>query len=93
MNIKVQCSCQAKFSFDVEPVDGKMPVNIVCPACGADTTDLANQAIQANLPASDTGAGASSVVAKPVMRLKVAQSIGPAFQRCFGPPEKTRCSI
>jgi outer membrane protein assembly factor BamB len=45
MTIKVQCACGAKYSFDVEPVDGRMPFAVNCPACGADGTESANQII------------------------------------------------
>jgi hypothetical protein len=47
MTIKVQCPCGAKYSFDVEPVDGRMPFAVNCPACNADGAELANQVIAA----------------------------------------------
>ncbi len=43
MTIKVQCPCGSKYSFDVEPVDGRMPFTVQCPNCQADGTELANQ--------------------------------------------------
>jgi outer membrane protein assembly factor BamB len=45
MTIKVQCPCGAKYSFEVEPVDGRMPFAVTCPVCNADGTELANQLI------------------------------------------------
>lgn len=42
MEVKIQCPCGTRFSFDVEPVNGYMPVRVNCPQCGADGTDLAN---------------------------------------------------
>jgi len=45
MTIKIQCGCGARYSFEVEPLDGFMPFNVKCPACNADGTDAANQAI------------------------------------------------
>jgi outer membrane protein assembly factor BamB len=45
MKIKVQCPCGSRFEFEVEPVDGRMPVAIQCPNCGADATELANAVI------------------------------------------------
>jgi len=42
MNIRIQCECGSRFSFDVEPVDGRMPVIIACPTCGKDATAAAN---------------------------------------------------
>jgi hypothetical protein len=41
MEIKIQCDCGVKFKFDVEPVNGQMPVPVQCPECGADATKLA----------------------------------------------------
>ena len=46
MNLKVLCPCGSKFSFDIEPVNGQMPMAINCPTCGADATALANEAIR-----------------------------------------------
>ncbi len=45
MTIKVQCPCGAKYSFAVEPMDGRMPFAVQCPTCNADGTELANQII------------------------------------------------
>ena len=70
MNIKVQCSCDTRYSFEVEPVNGKMPANIFCPKCGADGTDYANQIIQQNL--GETPETADVPVSKPRIRLHVA---------------------
>jgi hypothetical protein len=46
MNIKIECACGARFAFDVEPVDGQMPVEVQCPECGADGTAKANEFIR-----------------------------------------------
>lgn len=45
MLIKILCPCGTKFAFDVEPVQGRMPMTVACPECGADATELANAAI------------------------------------------------
>lgn len=47
MTIKVQCPCGAKYSFEVEPVEGRMPFAVNCPACNADGTEMANELIAA----------------------------------------------
>jgi hypothetical protein len=52
MEVKVQCECGTRFAFDVEPVNGRMPVRINCPGCGADRTDFANEAIRRELAAA-----------------------------------------
>ena len=49
MTIKVQCLCGAKYSFDVEPVEGRMPFAVNCPVCQADGTELANELIATQL--------------------------------------------
>ena len=45
MKVKVQCPCGSRFEFEVEPANGRMPVAINCPTCGADATELANEVI------------------------------------------------
>ncbi len=95
MNIKVQCSCQTKFSFEVEPIEGRMPATIFCPTCGADATALANQVIQQN------SSSATAAVATPKLgiRLQVAHqpaaptpvadagdAVAPAIEMCHRHP-------
>jgi hypothetical protein len=46
MVIKIQCSCGTRYSFEVEPVNGWMPVRVKCPGCGADGTDAANDILR-----------------------------------------------
>jgi len=45
MTIKIQCPCGAKYSFEVDPVEGRMPYAVNCPTCQADGTETANQII------------------------------------------------
>jgi len=49
MEVKIQCECGSRFAFDVEPVNGRMPVRVNCPVCDADVTDLANETIRQKL--------------------------------------------
>jgi hypothetical protein len=42
MEVKVVCDCGQKYKFDVEPVNGRMPMTVNCPVCGADGTGAAN---------------------------------------------------
>ena len=69
MNIKVQCNCGAKFSFDVEPVNGQMPCAITCPQCGADATAAANLIVGQNLSSAQP---AAAISAEPPRGLRVA---------------------
>jgi hypothetical protein len=41
-----------RYAFDVEPVNGRMPMRVKCPECGADGTDLANEVIRQKLAAT-----------------------------------------
>jgi hypothetical protein len=45
MTIKILCPCGSKYSFEVEPVEGRMPYAVHCPTCQADGTEIANQII------------------------------------------------
>ncbi len=49
MEVRVNCQCDQTYAFDVEPVNGAMPVPVNCPACGADGTGLANESIRQQL--------------------------------------------
>jgi hypothetical protein len=62
MEVKIQCPCETRFAFDVEPVNGRMPVRVNCPGCGADRTDLANELIREKL----AGAAAPAPAPPPV---------------------------
>ena len=42
MELEVVCGCGQKYKFDVEPANGRMPVRVNCPVCGADGTESAN---------------------------------------------------
>jgi len=47
--IAVQCSCGHLYEFEVEPIHGRMPNFVACPACGVDGTDAANASIAQTL--------------------------------------------
>ena len=49
MEIKILCGCGTKYKFEVEPVNGRMPVPVQCPNCGNNGTLDANQQIAALL--------------------------------------------
>lgn len=50
--VKIVCACGQKYSFEVQPRDGRMPAPVACPACRRDGTAEANRII-ANLLAAD----------------------------------------
>jgi hypothetical protein len=77
MKVKVYCPCGAKFEFEVEPVNERMPVSISCPVCGADATELANEVIQrqfAALQPADIPALAPAP-ASPPSGLRIARAV------------------
>lgn len=43
--VKIICGCGQKYTFDVYPVDGRMPAPVGCPVCGKDGTGTANEII------------------------------------------------
>ena len=44
--IKIVCHCGQKYAFDVQPVEGRMPVAVNCQTCGRDGTTAANESIR-----------------------------------------------
>ena len=60
MRVKIQCDCGQRYAFDVEPVNGRTPSPVACPACGADGTGTANEIISSQLTAQPLAAAASS---------------------------------
>lgn len=50
--IKVSCACGQRYSFEIEPVNGRMPSTVACPVCGADGTGVANDIIARSMPSS-----------------------------------------
>jgi outer membrane protein assembly factor BamB len=69
MLIKILCPCGTKFAFDVEPVQGRMPMAVACPECGADATELANTAIAQQLAPA---AGGPPPAEPPRVRIRTA---------------------
>src|SRR6185295_528956 len=56
ISIKIQCRCGQPYSFEVEPVGGRLPAPVFCPSCSADGTAAANEQIARalGLPAPPT---------------------------------------
>jgi outer membrane protein assembly factor BamB len=65
--MKIQCSCGAKYAFDVSPEMAQAPIRFVCPACGVDASDRVNSLIRQELGLSGPAATpAPAPVAAPV---------------------------
>jgi hypothetical protein len=81
--MKIQCSCGAKYSFDVTPDNVAQPVRFVCPACGVDSSDLVNDLIRREFAAA-TPAPEPPAAAAP--RLKISHAPAPAAAPAATPP-------
>ncbi len=82
--VKIQCACGQRYAFEVEPVGGRMPSAVACPACGADGTAAANAAIAQSLAAQPP------VAARPVgILLSAPAPAPPAAPVLSAPPPLT----
>jgi len=63
--MKIQCSCGAKFEFDVTPEMAGDAVKFVCPACGLDTSDYVNHLVRQELARSGIAAEGTAVQPAP----------------------------
>src|ERR1044071_8811891 len=50
--MKLQCSCGAKYTFEVTPDMAHQPVHFVCSACGLDSSEYVTHLVRQDLPAS-----------------------------------------
>ena len=44
--MKIQCSCGAKYAFEVTPEQARQPVTFVCPACGLDASEYVTNLVR-----------------------------------------------
>jgi hypothetical protein len=57
--IRIECECGQPYAFEIEPVNGRMPVPVACPTCGRDGTAAANAVIARSLAAPAPSAPAA----------------------------------
>jgi outer membrane protein assembly factor BamB len=102
--MKLQCSCGAKYTFEVTPEMAQNPVRFVCPACGADSSDFVNNMVRRELglaeapaaPPPEPVAAAQPAPAAAPMRVRLntpapaapAPEEADAPQRCPKHPEQ-----
>jgi len=55
--MKVECSCGAKYEFEVRPDMRDHPVKFVCPSCGLDASEFVDGLVRRELGQSSTPAG------------------------------------
>src|SRR5512140_2460521 len=73
--MKIQCSCGAKYEFEVQPEMARAPVRFVCPACGLDASEFVDGLVRRELGQTSTPEG----VAIPVQ-------VGPPSPASGAPP-------
>jgi hypothetical protein len=71
MEVKVACDCGQKYKFDVEPVNGRMPVAVNCPNCGMDGTPMANSIITQIFPGPTPQIPVAMAIPAPVGGLRI----------------------
>src|SRR5690349_19442968 len=67
ISVKIECDCGQHYAFDVEPVNGRMPAPVACPACGADGSAAANKFIAERLAVPVTIAAPAKSIPKPAV--------------------------
>src|SRR5262245_37695526 len=77
--MKIQCSCGAKYSFEVTPEMASRPLQFVCRNCGLDSTAVVNEMIrrELNLPPAPTPS-APTAAPQPVPAAAPALAPAPA---------------
>jgi hypothetical protein len=78
MLVNIECSCGQPYEFEVEPVDGQMPVEVRCPTCGADGTELANAFIARELSKPEAALSTASASDASPISLNPTSSALPA---------------
>ena len=77
--LKVECDCGQRYKFDVEPVNGRMPFTVNCPACGVNGTEKANVLLQQSAAVAEAFAAPLPIaaVATPISQVVEAPTIPP----------------
>src|ERR1043166_5684233 len=89
MRIKLECECGQRFAFEVEPVNGRRPTPVECPACGMDKTVTANEVIAQNAEPRFRAPHASD---EPVPISIPAHAPAPAKVAPASPPSERRAA-
>jgi hypothetical protein len=74
LEIKIICNCGAKYKFDVEPLNGRMPGPVQCPVCRVDGTHEGNRLIGEALTRGVAPA-VSAVIVPPVVPIAASGTI------------------
>ncbi len=76
--MKIQCSCGAKYSFEVTPEMARNPMRFVCQSCGLDSSDVVNELIRGEIAKQfPSTASPPPPVMPAVSQLKISQAEKP----------------
>jgi hypothetical protein len=84
--MKIQCSCGAKFAFDVTPDMAGRSVQFICPTCGLDASAFVNQLVRQELAGAFSMSAAAPSQAIPIPAPTQAASPPPGAVRINVPP-------
>jgi hypothetical protein len=91
--MKLQCSCGAKYAFDITPEMLQNPVKFVCPSCGLDSSDFVNQLVReelapqaGNQPLPDAPPPPLAAAPPPAARIRISSAQKPAEATPAAPP-------
>src|ERR1700722_256295 len=93
--MKIQCSCGAKYAFDVTPEVAQKPIRFVCPACGLDSSDYVNELIRREFAGQTSNVSPTQTVpsvAPTAPRLKISHEQKPVVHKEEMPAASGSCS-
>ena len=73
--MKLQCSCGAKYEFELRPEMREHPVQFVCPACGADASQFVDGLVRRELGQSSAPSGAPVSALEPGLHAVPASAL------------------
>ncbi len=91
--MKIQCSCGAKYAFDVTPEQARQPIQFVCPACGLDASAYVTQLVRQQFEQSDYPSAAPVAPAIEVAPLPAAATTIPVAPTLPVPPAPVPAGI
>jgi len=97
--MKIQCSCGAKYAFDITPEIAQNPVRFVCPSCGLDSSEIVNQLVREELaesavqrPLPDAPAPSVASTPPPAARIRISPTAKPTEPAAATPVSSKFCA-
>jgi hypothetical protein len=78
--MKIQCSCGAKYSFDVTLEMAQNPIRFVCQSCGLDSSDFVNELVRREIAEQFPNAASPPPATPAASHLKISHEEKPAAQ-------------